>query len=115
MPREESFPIPLRYIDVTRATSTTLDVMLERRIDDYWNVDGNRDLSDSWTGFTRFTILDEKPPVDKEANDIQARLLVARDMERHVRSSVTKSKTKVGKDDISGVETIGWENHSWKY
>ena len=47
-PREESFPIPLRYIDVTRATSTTLDVMLERRMDDYWNIEGNRDLSDSW-------------------------------------------------------------------
>ena len=62
VPREESFPIPLRYIDVTRATSTTLDVMLERRIDDYWNIEGNRDISDSWTGFTRFTILDEKPP-----------------------------------------------------
>ena len=37
VPRGESFPIPLRYIDVTRATSTDLDVMLERRIDDYWN------------------------------------------------------------------------------
>ena len=60
VPREESFPIPLRKIDVTKATSTTLDVMLERRIDDYWNIEGN--LSDSWTGFTRFTILDEKPP-----------------------------------------------------
>ena len=34
VPREESFPIPLRYIDVTSATSTTLDVMLERRMDD---------------------------------------------------------------------------------
>ena len=32
MLREESFPIPVPYIDVTRATSTTLDVMLERRI-----------------------------------------------------------------------------------
>ena len=31
VPREESFQIPLRYIEVTRATSTTLDVMLERR------------------------------------------------------------------------------------
>ena len=62
VPRDESFPIPLRYIDVTRATSTTLDVMLERRIDDYWNIEGNRNISDSWTGFTRFTILDEKPP-----------------------------------------------------
>ena len=23
-------------------------------IDDYWNVDGERELSDAWTGFTRF-------------------------------------------------------------
>ena len=30
-------------------------------IDDYWNVDGDRQLSDTWTSFTRFTILDEKP------------------------------------------------------
>ena len=62
MPREESFAIPLRYIDVTRATSTTSDVMLERRIDDYWNIDEARDLSDSWTGFTRFILLEGKPP-----------------------------------------------------
>ena len=47
---------------MTRATSTTLDVMLERRTDDYWSIEGNRDPSDSWTGFTRFTILEEKPP-----------------------------------------------------
>ena len=33
--------------------------------------------------------------VDEETNDIQALLLVARDMERHVRSSATKRKTKV--------------------
>ena len=36
--------------------------MLERRIDDYWNIDVSRDLSDSWTGFTQFTPLEEKPP-----------------------------------------------------
>ena len=34
--------------------------------------------------------------IDKEANDIQARLAVARNMERHVRCSATKRKTKVG-------------------
>ena len=62
VPREESCLIPLKYIDVTRATSTSLDVMLEKSIDDHWNVDGDRDLSDTWTGFTRFTLLDEKPP-----------------------------------------------------
>ena len=54
--REESFPIPLKYIDVSRTTHTNLDVMQERRIDDYWNIDGSRDLSDSWTGFTQFTL-----------------------------------------------------------
>ena len=62
VPREASFPIPLKYIDMTRATSTPLDVMPEKSIDDYWNVDGDGDLSDTWTGFTRFTTLDEKPP-----------------------------------------------------
>ena len=61
-PTEESFPIPLKYIDVSRTTRTNLDVMLERRIDVYWNIDWSRDLSDPWTGFTQFTLLDEKPP-----------------------------------------------------
>ena len=60
-PREESFPIPLKYIDVSRTTHTNLDVKQER-IDDYWNVDGSRDLSDYWTGFTQFILLEEKPP-----------------------------------------------------
>ena len=34
--REESFPIPLKYIDVSRTTRTNLDVMQERRIDDWF-------------------------------------------------------------------------------
>ena len=58
-PREESYPIPLKYIDVSRTTQTNLDVKQEKRIDDYWNIDGSRDLSDSWTGFTQFTLLEE--------------------------------------------------------
>ena len=61
-PREESFPIPLKYIDVSRTTHTNLDVKQEKRIDDYWNIDGSRDLSDLWTGFTQFTLLEERPP-----------------------------------------------------
>ena len=61
-PREQSFPIPLKYIDVSRTIHTNLDVKQERRIDDYWNIDGSRDMSDSWTGFTQFTLLSEKPP-----------------------------------------------------
>ena len=61
-PREESFPVPLKYIDVSRTTGTNLDVKQERRIHDYWNIDGSRDLSGSWTGFTQFTLSEEKPP-----------------------------------------------------
>ena len=61
-PREESFPIPLKYIDVSRPTKTILDVKQERHIDDYWNIVGSRDLSGSWTGFTQFTLLSEKSP-----------------------------------------------------
>ena len=59
-PREESFPIPLKYIDVSRTTCTNLDVKHEKRIDDSRNI--SRDLSDPWTGFTQFTLLEEKPP-----------------------------------------------------
>ena len=39
-----------------------MDVKQEKRIDDYWNIDGSRDLSDYWTGFAEFTLLEEKPP-----------------------------------------------------
>ena len=60
-PREESLPIPLKYIDVSRTAHTNLDVKQEKRIDDYWNIDGSRDLSDPWPGFTQFTRLEENP------------------------------------------------------
>ena len=39
-PREDSFPILLKYIDVSRTTHTNLDVKQEKRIDDHWNIDG---------------------------------------------------------------------------
>ena len=45
VPRDESFLNPLKYIDVTRATRTSLYVMLEK-IDVSWNVDGDREFSD---------------------------------------------------------------------
>ena len=60
--REEAFPIPLKYIDVSRTTHTSLDVEQEKRIDDYWNIDGSRDLFEPWTSFTQFPLLEEKPP-----------------------------------------------------
>ena len=62
MPQEETFPTPMKYIDVTRTTHTSLDVLMEKHIEDYWNVDGERELSDAWTDFTRFILLNERPP-----------------------------------------------------
>ena len=49
MPKEESFLIPTGCI-------------VGENVDDYWNVDGERELSDAWTGFTRFILLNERPP-----------------------------------------------------
>ena len=60
--REKRHFYSTEFIDVTRATSTSLDVMLEKNIDDYWNVDGDRELSDTWTGFTRFILFNYRPP-----------------------------------------------------
>ena len=48
VPKEETFPIPLKYIDVTRSTHADLDVLQEKRIDDYWNVVSSKHVSDSW-------------------------------------------------------------------
>ena len=41
--KEEAFPIPMKYIDVTRTTHTSLDVLMGKHIEDYWNVDGERE------------------------------------------------------------------------
>ena len=79
-PREESFPIPLKYIDVSGTTRTNLDVKQEKRIDDHWNIDWSRDLSGPWAGFTQFTLLEEETQdgymwsgeeTDKTAGSIQ--------------------------------------------
>ena len=50
------------YIHVVRRTDLTLDVLLESRTDDSWNVDGGGDLSEPWASFTQLTMLNEKPP-----------------------------------------------------
>ena len=59
VPSSVDFPIPLKYVDVTRRTETNLESASERIISDCWNVPhcdaaggdpmpANRDLSDSW-------------------------------------------------------------------
>ena len=104
VPREES-SLPLKYIDVTRTTCTSLDVLMEKHIEDYWNVDGEKELSDAWTGFTRFILLNERPPdgytwsgreTYKETNHLKTRQCVARFVETYVRCSEKESKTQMG-------------------
>ena len=60
--KEETFPNPLKHIDVTRPAHTIVDVLQERGVDDYWHANVGESLSDSWTGFTKFTLLEEKHP-----------------------------------------------------
>ena len=59
VPKGETFPIPLKYIDVTRTTHTILDVLQESRIDDYGNVVWIEVCQTHGQGFTKFTILSE--------------------------------------------------------
>ena len=56
-----NIPNPLRYIDVVRTTHTTQDMFEESRVDESWNIDTNRNFSESWTRFTQFQILNDKP------------------------------------------------------
>ena len=101
-PREESFPIPLKYIDVSR-THTNLDVKPEKRIDYYWNIDGSRDLSDPRTGFAQFSLLKEKPPdgymwsgeSNEETAYIQARSFMAGTLEINGKACQAEGEAKV--------------------
>ena len=63
--KEETFPIPLKHIDVMRSTCTDLDVVQEKRVDDYCKVDEDRGLWDSWTGFTKGDRQKFKQPLDQ--------------------------------------------------
>ena len=94
----------MKYIDVSRNTHTNLDVKLEKRIDDYWINVGSRNLSDPWTGFTQFALLEEKAPegqklVRGETNektvDIQARSFMARNLENNGKARQAEGEAKV--------------------
>ena len=83
-PKEESFPIPLKYIDVTRTTHTNLDVKQEKRIDDFWNIDWSRDLSDVVRG-----------EINKKRADIQARSSMARALEINGKARQAEGEAEV--------------------
>ena len=62
MPKEETFPYSDEVHRRFQNYRFFFDVMMEKHVEDYWNVDGERELSVAWTGFTRFILLNERPP-----------------------------------------------------
>ena len=97
VPREESFPVALRYIDVARTASTTLDVLLKshrRKQRPIRFVDRVHTIHNTeWKNLQ--TDVHGPGAADEETNDIQARSPVAKDVEKSVRCSATKRKTKL--------------------
>ena len=103
-PREESFPIPLKNIDVSRTTHTNLDVKQERRIDDYWNIDGSRDLSDLMDRFHSIYSIGRKTSkrihvvrgeINEKTVDIQARTNMARTLGENGKECQAEGEAKV--------------------
>ena len=79
-------------MDVTRSTHTNLDVLQEKRIDDDWNVDSNKRLSDSWKGFTKVHFIERDTSkgicvvwgeTDTDSNDFQTRSCMARSLDEN--------------------------------
>ena len=113
---------------MTVATSTTSDALQESSINGYWNVDGGWDLSDARTGFTRFTMLDVKPPdgytwsrerLTKKTRIIQARSPLARNIVKDVQISLTKREARMGNRDVQTRQCeevrhlFYWSGWSW--
>ena len=59
---KDDLPILLNYIDFQRQAKISIDVLHEATIDDYWNVDGDKSLSDPRIGMTRFEFFHKKTP-----------------------------------------------------
>ena len=64
----------------------------------------DKDLSDPWTGFTQFTLLEEKAPdgymwsggeINEKTADIQARSLMARTLGENGKECQAEGKAKV--------------------
>ena len=116
----KKLPIPLKYFDVTRTTHTNLDVLQESRIDGCWNVDVDWSLSDSWTGFTKFTLLNEKPPkgvmwprrrLTKNSSNYQTSLFVARKKSPACQKQLRKKKSSNGLSRNRSSTMLGnWEH-----
>ena len=103
-PREQSFSIPLKYIDVSRTTHTNLDVKQEKRIDDYWNIDGSRDMSRFMDRFHSIYFIGRKTSkrifvvrveINEKTADIQVRSFMARTLGQNGKECQAEGEAKV--------------------
>ena len=113
LPKEETFPIPLKYIDVTRSTHTDLDVLQEKRLDDNWNVDSGRHLSNSWRGFTKLTLLKENLPkgymwsgreIDKDSNKLPDQIMYGLKFGRKLVKPLRIERNRTGQKERSKLD-----------
>ena len=89
MPKEATFPIPTKYIDVTRNTHTSLDVMMEKilKITGTWMEKENYQMhgqasQDSFYQTKRHLMdIHDLGEIDEETNDFKTRQIVARYVE----------------------------------
>ena len=59
---EKTFPVPLKYIDVTKQTKIDIESVSESTINDIWTEDKNVSLSEEWTSTTWFETLRARLP-----------------------------------------------------
>ena len=104
-PREESFPIPPKYIDVSRTTHTNLDVKQEKRIDDYIGMSMALEtclilgqVSHNllyWKKKTSRRIFVVREAINEKTADIQARSFMARNLEVNGKECQAEGEAKV--------------------
>ena len=105
VPREESFPIPMKYIDVTRTTQTSLDVLLETKF--WWQLERGwrKRIVRCMDRLHKIHLIERKATwwihvvweeTYEETNNLSSWWCVAKYVDIHVRCSEKESKTKMG-------------------
>ena len=84
------FPIHLNCIDVQGQTETSIVVLHEATIDDYWNIGEDKSLSEPWIGVSCSTQIHQTDTCGLKADKRRNRLL--QDLERIGRKIVNISK-----------------------
>ena len=94
--RENSFLFHWNTLMALNLSIQSLNVLQESRIDDYGNIDGSRDLSDSWSGFSHFIERKATRPVHVDKTSIIKAWSEAGNLEEYVKK-FKKREARLGK------------------